>query len=931
MVSLKIVGRGLASSVSQVACAVFGVLVAHADFTVNEDLTLTHDLEWQYRGKMTIADGVTIDLNGHALHVGDMAGNGCITNSAAGAPAELHVFVPYEHTNVNATVSIGGNLRLFKDGRGTFAPTKAGQTYTGGTEVTAGTMKAWSCHYPVRELPANSPGLFLDAGATFDMDGLAASNRSGNLGDGHWYNFCGGTFINTGNDVATSWSQLDHVRLTADSTFSVPLSYGLIGASYGKTDLDLQGHTLSVSLVANKYFYLWNTDITAGTLRMLSGGYLDIAKTSVRAENVTLDLNAALNLNANATFGTLISRYNYNAGGGGGTLYVKKRFKPVGNYIYNYQLLSGATLDLTDRADTYSFKSPINSRVLGFAANAAITVDISGRALEDGARIVSWETAPNATFTLDAESARAYTLNRDATGLTVSLRTDYVARATWTGAGNAGDPADPANWSCTDSDGNPVTGCPCVLTTIDLGTTTAMSVPEGTRLFCREIVASGDVALSADCDWRGLVKPAIACTLDLAGHKLFLSDIRGAGTITDSTAVDAAPGELHVDVPAGETAQNTSLAITGHVKLVKDGPGTFAPTKNPQTGYTGGTVVEEGVLKARVNRYSATGGVVVRPGARFDYDPYQSGSVYDLGGGPFVLDGGDLYQNWTNISDSWGQLKTLALTADSSFTSAYRCGLIGGGYSATTLDLGGHTLSANFGTTTGWGYFQLFNTGATKGTLRAGPSTVLYFHQTSFRGPEVTLDLDGLVESKVAAAVSNVIVRTIYPGAFGEGLVTVSGTFTPVSDWLNNFQLKNGATLDLNRRFDPFQLTSPLTGKTLTFAANATITVDVHERAFAAGECLVKWAVRPAGITFVLDAATAATGKTLTVNDSGIFLVCPDDVANAYWTDAVGDHDLANVGNWACTNGQGQAVMDRLGPGNRCVVIGDESVVRKGK
>ncbi len=891
--------------------AALGTLVAHADFTVGENLSLTQDLEWQYRGKMTIADGVTIDLNGHALHVGEMAGNGIITNSAAGAPAALHVFVPYEHTNGNATVSIGGNLRLFKDGLGTFAPTKTGQTYTGGTEVTAGTMKAWSCHYPIKDLPANSPGLFLDAGATFDMDGLAASNRSGNLGDGHWYNFCGGTFVNNGNDVSTGWSQLDHVRLTADSTLSVPLSYGLIGTSYSKTDLDLQGHTLSVALVANKYFYLWNTDVTVGTLRLLSGGYLDIDKTSVRAENATLDLNAALNIKVNATFGTLISRYSFNAGGGGATLFVKKRFKPVGNYIYNFQLQSGATIDLTERTDTYSFKSSINSKVLGFAANAAITVDISGRVLEDGARIVSWDTAPNATFTLDAESARAYTLNRDAGGLTVTPRTDIAARATWIGAGDAADPTDPANWSCTDPAGNPVAGYPCILTTIDLGGTTAMGVPAGTRLFCREIVASGTATLAADCDWRGLVKPAIACALDLAGHKLLLSDIRGEGTITDSTADDTAPGELHVDVPAGETAQNTSLSITGHVKLVKDGLGTFAPTKNPQTDYTGGTVIEAGLFKARVNRYSTKSELVVRAGARFDYDPYHSGNVWELGIGPFVLDGGDLFQNWSEVDDNWGQFSKMVLTADSSFTSNYRCGLIGGNFSATTLDLGGHTLYANFGSST-WKFFQLFNVTATKGTIRVGPMTSLYFNKTSFRGPEVTLDIDGFMEPYVPVAVSNVIVRTISSRSWGGSTITISGTFTPISDWLHNFQLQNGATLDLNRRFDPFPLTSPLTGKTLAFAANASVTVDVHARTFAAGECLVTWAARPAGVTFVLDPATAATGKTLEVNDVGIFLICPDDIANAYWTDAEGDHDLANAGNWACTNGLGQAVVGGL-------------------
>lgn len=840
--------------------AAFGALVGRADFTVSENLTLTQDVEWQYRGKMAIAEGVTIDLNGHALHVGDLAGYGQITNSAEGAPAELHVHVPFLYTYGNATVSIGGNLRLFKDGLGTFAPTKIGQTYTGGTEVTAGTMKAWRCHYPSYERTKDSPGLFLDADATFDMDGAADANRTGSMGAGAWYTFNGGTFVNNGNDISWGWSQLDHVRLTADSAMEVSKSYGFIGGGYGPTDLDLQGHTLSVNVSGGKYFYLWNTDITAGTLRLTAGagGYLDIDKTSIRAENATLDLNAALNIKVNATFANLISRYAGNVGSGGGMLFVKNRFTPVGNYIYNFQLQDGATLDLTGRNDTYSLTSPLTSKVLGFAAKANITVDISGRALEDGASIVSWTAKPDATFTLDAESARAYTLNcDDASGLTVSPRTDIAARATWIGAGNASDPTDPANWSCTDPAGNPIAGYPCILTTIDLGESTAMKVPVGIRLFCREIVAVDGAALTADCDWRGLVKPAIACTLDLAGHKLLLSDIRGAGTITDTTAAEATPGELHVDVPAGETALNSDLAITGHVKLVKDGLGTFAPTKNPQTGYTGGTVVEAGLFKARLNRYPLEGELVVRAGARFDYDPYHADNIWDLGAGPFVLAGGDLFQTWSNVSENWGQLSRIVLTADSSFTSAYSCGMIGGGYSATTLDLGGHTLDVKFGKD-GYSFLQLFNVDATKGTIRARQASSLYINATSFRGPEVTMDLEGLIEPRVPVSVSNLIVRTISTFAYGDGVVSISGAFVPLSDWLHNFQLQNGATLDLNRRFDPFLLKSPLTGKTLGFAHKAVIMVDVHEREF--GNELVQvvdWESRPENVQFKLDPQTA--------------------------------------------------------------------------
>ena len=50
---------------------------------------------------------------------------------------------------------------------------------------------------------------------------------------------------------------------------------------------------------------------------------------------------------------------------------------------------------------------------------------------------------------------------------------------------------------------------------------------------------------------------------------------------------------LHISVPDGVPAQNSSIAITGKVKVVKDGEGEFVEAKEGQT-YEGGTVISEG-------------------------------------------------------------------------------------------------------------------------------------------------------------------------------------------------------------------------------------------------------------------------------------------------------------------------------------------------
>lgn len=57
-----------------------------------------------------------------------------------GAPGELHVDVAVGKAVTNATVTIGGDMKVVKEGGGSFTAEKADQFYMGGTEVNAGTF-----------------------------------------------------------------------------------------------------------------------------------------------------------------------------------------------------------------------------------------------------------------------------------------------------------------------------------------------------------------------------------------------------------------------------------------------------------------------------------------------------------------------------------------------------------------------------------------------------------------------------------------------------------------------------------------------------------------------------------------------------------------------------------------------------------------------
>ena len=112
-------------------------------------------------------------------------------------------------------------------------------------------------------------------------------------------------------------------------------------------------------------------------------------------------------------------------------------------------------------------------------------------------------------------------------------------------------------------------------------------------------------------------------------------------------------------MPAGVTASNAAIALTGGLKLVKEGDGTFVAAKANQS-YAGGTEVVSGTLTC-----SAANG---------------------CGTGVFTLAGGTL----RNPRD----LVHVALTADSSVTAELNRGFVLGGDAADrpTLEMNGKTL-----------------------------------------------------------------------------------------------------------------------------------------------------------------------------------------------------------------------------------------------
>ena len=109
-------------------------------------------------------------------------------------------------------------------------------------------------------------------------------------------------------------------------------------------------------------------------------------------------------------------------------MFVYGKFMPTATGYYGCTLQDGAALDLTEWRGGFPMTSDFvdGNRTLKFAAGAAIAVNLEGRTdLKSLARsanpyLVTWESEPTATFTLDGATSReGFKIFKEATGLRI--------------------------------------------------------------------------------------------------------------------------------------------------------------------------------------------------------------------------------------------------------------------------------------------------------------------------------------------------------------------------------------------------------------------------------------------------------------------------------------------------------------------------------
>ena len=845
---------------------------------------------------------------------------------------ELHLHVPAGVTNTNSTVLFDGNLKLVKEGDGTFVAAKTDQQYSGGTDILGGTVK---CATGAQDqlFGVQLSQILVASGAVLDVCNCTRAYSYKVVSNG-------GTLTNSGSGLGWSSPQLGSLALTADSVLDSTHSLGFVYADYEPTFLDLGGHTLDVNTGSEGIFRMTNCDASNGTVRVSStgNGIVSFINGEVNAATVDFDLSCLVCPYTPVTLRDLLLRaqcatqYNNDE-----TISVLGRFKTETLDFPNVRLENGSTLDLSGQEGALNTAGSSTHGVqfyLTFAPGATVAVDIGARSVAVGDCLVSWPAgrvpASSVKFVLCANGVPV-----EGKGLVVVEGDDrhgiYVKEsgtpdyATWDNG-----------WKFYTQDGDEVSGwAGGVTSNMQVRFSTAA---EYTALCNADAVTPSAFVLAADAltipagttaDLDGTVSFSIneGTVFDVNGGHLklpaSLSEGVKAFTVTNSAEQ---VGTLEIAVAEGESYVNTVMALTGNLKFLKTGAGTFTASKSDQT-YSGGTAVEGGVLASGLNgtaRSFGTGGITVAAGGTFDFNGQRDFYSYQM-----TLDGGTIRNTGADLGGNTAQVGSLAVTADGSrFEARKNIGLLNHDHGQTLLDLRGHTLTVDIAAGKS---FWLYNTVVSNGTLDVTGAGTLDIDKTAIVATNASFRIDSAMNVKVPVSVRDYIALFAGNNGTGTAALNVYGTFKPSAhNYFYGPTMQDGSTIDLSARTSPMPPVSDSWDgdRTLKFASGATVTIDVGDRAatLARGTRLMSWSAIPDGVTFTFGPEAAQAGITPFLTATGLFYGEASNVAEfAFWTGAGNDGDPTNPENWRCVNASGGEIEDGLPSSSTIVYLGGDT------
>lgn len=242
----------------------------------------------------------TITLSGSATLTMDGVTAANIKNIAVPADATLTINV--ESGNTATTDIISGAGKLVKTGAGELV-LMANSTYTGGTEIVAGTLKFGGASSAESKGPIGTyvnntsnwnVSVVVKSGATLDINGMADMTYVVELEENAIFKN-GST-----SDVGSGSRQTKMIKLSGDATVNANGMFGIHNGNHNQTKLDLGSYTLT-KVGSGKFEIVKLTvtgdgtfEIAEGTL-LLNNGESDFGDATLKMDSgTTLTLNSAL-------------------------------------------------------------------------------------------------------------------------------------------------------------------------------------------------------------------------------------------------------------------------------------------------------------------------------------------------------------------------------------------------------------------------------------------------------------------------------------------------------------------------------------------------------------------------------------------------------------------------------------------------------------
>ena len=817
-------------------CAAAAFSPSFADTNITENVTLTEDADWTSHGTVNLSGGVVVDLNGHDLRVGGLAGEGRFVSSE-----ELIVNGSFEQ--------IEGATGTHQDFSETVYPT--GWTTANANLATVGWAASrdtiWS-----KNFDAQNGNKFVFWWCNDNTRGGASLTQKVEVVKADIYRLSFYTAYRPGSNV------YKNMRIHVDVDGNT-LGYAVCStAAWAESSFD-------VLLDVGEHSVTFRSDGTGGGTNPC--GLLD---------NVSLRRRSSLRLGQSAD-GTYSSQ-NISVDGNVIVLAESQSLNDDCDWsgLGAVNIAAGATIDLAGH------DLAMNGLTYDIAARIGDLELIANGSFEtlDGSNIESWEfnqPSVNASvFTTDnwcgsskAESRHVgFWINKNShDGATISQMVDVPVSKTYR----------LSCWTKLRS------GYPAI--TLDMAVDGIVRRSVTCPSSWQEVAV--DVDLAAGEHEVSFTSSGYYAKTPGGGIDLVSLRVVPDAAITNSN--NETVSELHANFASGWTA-NDRIALGGNLKLVKEGAGTFASYK-AQT-YTGGTVIAAGRAQppdpANQNDASTgakfpafgTGSITVSQGAIFDF---RANYDYNENRNAIILDGGELWNDkWNMTHTDWGGVGIAALTKDSPLQVKRTTVL---GYGSGALDLGTHRLSATMSDG------QILY--VTYPVLSNGTFAVSGIGWARF---DHACDIDARFEvNSPIAIMADLRVRdyvVTYGGneSSGDKALNVYGTFRPDTDMFYGCTMLDKSTIDLSGRttalpaeavfakYQPSRLS-------VSFAEGATVTVHVDGRTDlkelsrtkengAYAGYLMKWNTKPdASVKFVLD-GDAARRFRLLCTDGGLVL-CP--------------------------------------------------------